>query len=99
MSSFVFSSMIFVGGFVVGFFVGYAVRSSGGGNVGPVPVPGPKGEPWLALMKLLRAFGVSDRAMLVSGKISSGSGNVGPGGPSAPHEDPGAAKSTERLRV
>jgi hypothetical protein len=74
MSGFVFSSMFFVAGFVVG----YAVRASGGGNVGPAPVPGPKGDPWSALMNLLRAFGVLVRAIFGSVKVSSGGGTVEP---------------------
>jgi hypothetical protein len=93
MSGFVFSSISFVTGFVVG----YAVRSSGAGNVGPVGPGGPKGNPWSALMKVLRGFGLAVRAMFGGDEVSSGSGNVGSGGPSGPHGDPAPAETTKRL--
>ncbi len=79
MSGFVFTSVIFVAGFVLGFAVRAmfqsGIGSSGSGTVSPTPVPGPKGHPWLELMQALRAFG---RAMFGGGKVSSGSGTVGP---------------------
>lgn len=70
MSGFVFSSIIFVAGLVLGFAGGFmvGVASSGAGNVSPTSPGGPHGNPWLVVIKLLSAFWVSVRSMFGGAK-------------------------------